>query len=176
MKFKSTRMATLSALIMVLLAAPANAALTTYVELVDETTSTPIMGGSTASGHVGQVEVYEYHHLMEVPGGMTAVTHQTVIMTMPLDDPSIPVLLQKMDLSQPLAITFHFWRPDSGGVNVEYLTVTLTNARIASFEPLSPNNLIPENQILPGTARLRLSYGTMDVLNVGAALNYTLTN
>jgi type VI secretion system Hcp family effector len=169
----SLRLALPAAMILILAALPADAALNAYLELTDEPAGTPIMGGSDQTGREGQVEVYEFHHLMEIPGGMTAVQHQTVIVTIPLDDPSLTALLQKMDTNGDVGVVAHFWQPDGGGAEQNYLDLTLTGAKVVSVEPLSPNNQVGELAALPATVRIRFSYATIEF---AGATSYTLTN
>lgn len=169
------RVALLSTLTLILAVAPADAALDAFLNLTDEPGGTPIDGGSSQAGHAGQVEVYEFHHLMEVPGGMTVVDHQTVIVTVPLNDKSIPILLDRMDNNGAIGVVLHLLESDGGGAEVGYMDITLTGAKVVSFEPLSPNNQIPELSLLPATARIRFSYATIKVDNLSAA-DYTLTN
>jgi type VI secretion system Hcp family effector len=176
MSFKRVRWILFFMLALALPVGPVEAALSSFMELTEEPGGTPITGGATQSGREGQVEVYEFHHLMEVPGGQTAVDHQTVIVTIPLNDRSIPTLLQKMDSNALLGATIHFWQPTAGGAEQNYLDVTLTGAKVVSFEPLQPNNTMADLAPLPATARIRLSYATINVNNLPAASNHTLTN
>ena len=176
MRINRTRYAFLFILTLVLLAGPADAALNAYMALTDEPGGTPIMGGSTQTGREGQVEVNEFHHLMEIPGGQTTVDHQTVIVTVNSNDPSLPILLQKMDANGLLGVTVHFWEPNGVGQEVDFLDVTLTDAKLVSVETLLPDNRVPELQALTTSARLRFTYATIDFNNIGAALNHTMTN
>jgi len=178
MSFKPSRAALFFMLAVILIAVPAAADLNTYASFFDEPSGTPILGGATQSGRAGQVIVWEFHHLMEVPGGMTTVDHETMILTIPLNDPAIPALLQKMDTSGLLRVTVHFSESDGQGAETEYVSMVLTDAKLVSFEPLSPNNQIPELAPLPATARLRLTYATLQFYNTSAPAvpNYTLTN
>jgi len=172
------RPALLLMLAVVLIAVPAAADLNIYASFFDEPAGTPILGGATQTNRAGQAIVWEFHHLMEVPGGVTTVDHETMILTIPLNDPAIPALLQKMDTSGLLRVHLDFTESDGQGGENEYLWMDLTDAKLVSFEPLSPNNQIPELANLPATARLRLTYATLQYYypSLPPVTTYTLTN
>ena len=138
-----------------------------------------IIGDSTVTSldREDHIEALEYHHLMEIPEGGSAIDHQTVIITKRIDRSS-PQLLQAMDTNEQLTeVIFRFFRPSPSGdgTTQEYLNVILTSARIVSIEPLSPDTLNPETASRPATERIRFSYGTIETTYLPTGSTYQAT-
>lgn len=138
-----------------------------------------IRGDSTigSMGREDHIEGLEYHHLMEMPSGGTAVNHQTVIITKRLDR-STPSLLRAMDNSEQLTVQIRFFRPDPGGTGAEqeFYEVLLEDARLVSIEPLKGHTLVSDTLMLPDTERLRFSYGRITVTWIPTGSVYSATS
>ena len=135
-----------------------------------------ILGDSTVTSMDREdcIEALEYHHLMEIPEGASAINHQTIIITKRFDR-SGPQLLMAMDTSEGLEVTFRFFRPTGTGGEEMYQTILLTDARIVSIEPLSPDTLNPETAARPATERIRFSYGTITLVYEPTGSTYQAT-
>lgn len=121
------------------------------------------------------IEAYEYHHLMEIPTGGTAINHQTVILTKVIDR-STPKLLRAMDTNEVLTVQIRFFRPNMGGTaEIEYLRYTLGDARLVAIEPIQSRHDIPETAGLEMTERIRFSYGTITSTVYETFNEYTAT-
>ena len=135
---------------------PASADLLSYMTVFGANQGA-IQGDSTFAGREGQIPVMEYHHLVERPEGQP-IQYETVIVTFEFDDRSLPNLINAMATNESLTVTVDFYRPDNVGVEEKYVTVTLTNAKVTSIEPLSPRS---DDSALIGFAasvRVRFSY------------------
>ena len=164
--------------ILVLTGTQAWAAQSVYVWIVGAVQD-EIHGDSTVISldRENHIEALDYHHLMEIPPGSSLIDHQTVIITKRFDR-SGPQLLMAMDTNERLDVIFRFFRPEPGGSGAEeeYQQITLTDARIVSIEPLSPDVLNAETAARPATERIRFSYGTLtsEYLSIGSS-SYTVT-
>lgn len=135
---------------------PASADLLSYMTIVGATQGA-IIGDSTLAGREDQIPVMEYHHLIErLPG--QPIQHETVIVTVEFDDRSLPNLMSAMATDESLTVTVDFYRAGTTGAEENYVTVTLTNAKVTSIEPLSARSDDPALVGFAATARVRLSY------------------
>lgn len=140
------------------------AAQAVYVSIVGSAQD-EILGDSTVTSldREDTIEALEYHHLMEFPEFASGIDHQTIIITKRFDR-STPHLLQAMDTGEGLEVLFRFFRPDGMGGEEMYQSILLTDARIVSIEPLSPDTVNPETAGRPATERIRFSYLTITLV------------
>ncbi len=163
-----------SALLALLAAGPAQAALDGYVTIVGATQGT-FVGSVDVDPFVGKTAVHEFHHLIERPAGAGATEHQTAILTVELADRAVPQILTALDTGELLTVTLLLQRPTGTGAEETYMTITLTNAKAVSVEPLSPDNLDPDLLARPATVRVRFAYGSIAYANA-AGPSATLSN
>ena len=108
-------------------------------------------------GFEDSIEVSEMHHLFTRANGATE--HKPLIVTVPMGK-STPKLLEVLD--QGLNITelsIKFNRPDSGtGLQDQFYTYTLLNAKLVAAEPVMYDNELVENLQLRSSVRLRFTY------------------
>lgn len=139
----------------VVVASPAVADLDAYMTVTGATQGT-FVGSADVAPHEGRTVVHEFHHLIERSAG--AVVHQTFIVTVELTDKALPELMRALETDETLQVTIRALEPSGTGAEFEYAQITLVDAKVASIEPLSPNNLDPNLQQFPATARIRFSY------------------
>ena len=116
-----------------------------------------IPGEVEVAGFEDSIEVSEMHHLFTRANGATE--HKPLIVTVPMGK-STPKLLEVLD--QGLNITelsIKFNRPDSGtGLQDQFYTYTLLNAKLVAAEPVMYDNELVENLQLRSSVRLRFTY------------------
>jgi len=100
-----------------------------------------IQGDVTQKGREGQIEVNGFGHSIIVPTdpatGMATgkISHRPVKIVKPIDK-STPKLSGAMATNENLtSVIIRFWKPGLTGSEVQYYTVTLTNAHIVSVAP-----------------------------------------
>lgn len=153
---------TAAAVIGLAVAAPASADLNGYMELTVNGNAVP--GDVTVAGREGTIEVYAVSLDGFSPvrtGGSTAAA-QSRPLSMLIDvDRSAPALLGAWaNGSLVNQAVIRFYEPNQFGAEVNYLTLTLTNGRVASYALSSPDNLDPSLVARPATLLVGFTYAS----------------
>ena len=142
------------------------AALTAYMTMECDIQGT-IMGDVTQAGREGQIEVYAFGHNISqardaasgLPTGKRR--HRPLRVLKPVDR-STPLIAQALfDNENCTEVTIRFWRPARSGKEIQFYTVTLTNASVVSVMPTMANNRVPENLQFPVWEAISFTYQTI---------------
>jgi type VI secretion system secreted protein Hcp len=123
-----------------------------------------IKGSITQRGREGQIAFIAFEH--DVLSPRDAATglptgkrmHKPIFITKNIDR-STPLLYSALVNNENLPeVVFFFWRPAGTGSEVQYYTVKLTNANIASMRTFFPNTRIPDNGILDHMDAVSFTY------------------
>ncbi len=157
------------------LAVPALAAEDTSVR-VDGVTQGWIQGDSlhTSMGRENTIDGLEYHHLVSTPAGSSTQKHEVVIVTKRVDK-ATPKLWRAYGTRESLTVTIKFYRPNPNGdgTTQQHFTITLSGARIAGIETISPDVLNAGNSSYMSMERLRFEYSSITTTWVIDGGSYT---
>lgn len=109
-----------------------------------------IKGGVTQKGKEGQIAVYAFHHEIISPRDTASGLptgkrqHKPITITKEIDK-STPLLLTALETNEVLTeVVIRFFATSPAGVEVQYYTIKLTNASIASnSQDMSLNKIEP---------------------------------
>jgi len=125
-------------------------ALNAYMRLTGETQG-EIKGSVTQAGREDSIMIIGYSHEVISPrdaaSGMASGKrqHKPIVITKELDK-STPILANVLYNNENLTSwELRFWRPSPSGQEVQFYTVELVNATIASVRSEMLNNKYPEN-------------------------------
>lgn len=108
-----------------------------------------IQGSVTQAGREGSILVHQANH--DITVSVDAATglptgkrqHKPFTVTKPVDRSS-PVLFSVLTAGEVLpTVEIKFWRPSPGGVEQQYYTIKLTNARIVGVKTIQPDTRDP---------------------------------
>ena len=119
-----------------------------------------IRGDATLPAFRDHIEVYEIHHLIRAESGTKE--HEPLIFTKQIDRSS-PNLYRAMDTNELLTLEFKYVRRSFEGQIEQFYNVRLISARIVGIEPITRNNLEPENLQLPHMERVRANYQRIEI-------------
>lgn len=121
------------------------------------------------------VEGAEFHHLVSTPAGSTTPRHDVAILTKNVDKASVK-LWRAYGTGERLQVKLHYYRIDDTGTEVNFYTVTLTDARIVGLEPILPHGKDPALERMVPMERVRFEYRSMTVKwELAPADSYTMT-
>lgn len=127
-----------------------------------------IKGSVTQKGREGMILVFAVDHLIESPrdpasGQATGKrTHHPIKITKEVDKASIPMYSALVTNENLPQWELNFWKPKSlgrnSGVEFQYFTIKLTNAKIISMHLVKPNTKVADIKGLPDYEEVEFSY------------------
>jgi len=139
----------------------AYAGLDAYMWITGETQG-QIQGSVTQAGREDSMEVVEFaHNISQAIDSATGLPsgkrqHRPIRVTKPVDKAS-PLLANALTYNEKLtSVRIDFWRPNSNGTEVQFYTVELVNARIASIS--QHHGSTPELVAMPTQETVTLMY------------------
>jgi type VI secretion system secreted protein Hcp len=141
------------------------AALSAFATMTGETQGA-ILGDSTQAGHEGQIEVFSFgyniNRTYDPATGVPGAKQHRPIRILKNIDRSSPILFKVMVSNEKLTqVTIRFYEPGPGGIEVQYYTVELTNAKIVSIMPSSSS--VGDSLPLPGREVISLVFEQITV-------------
>jgi len=134
-----------------------------YMKLKGQKTG-EIKGSVTQKGREGQIAFIAFDHSVISPrDAATGLPtgkrmHKPIVITKEIDK-STPLLYKVLVNNENLSeVEFLFWRPAGTGSEVQYYTIKLTNANIASMKTFFPNTRIPLNSPLNHMDEVAFTY------------------
>jgi len=124
-------------------------ALNAYLTVQGETQGA-IHGSVTMAGRENQIAVYGWTHEILSPrdaaSGLATGKrqHTPLTVTKPIDK-ATPRLLQAQATNESLTAVLRAWQPSRSGKELQYYTISLTNAVISQIQSEMLNNQYPEN-------------------------------
>jgi len=123
-----------------------------------------VKGSNTQKGHEGTIGVIASSHEIVSPrdaaSGLATGKrmHKPFFITKEVDKSS-PLLYKMIATNENLPeVTIQFVRPNAGGIEQVVLTVTLTNASIASIKFVQPDSDKPDTMRLPEREEIGFTY------------------
>jgi type VI secretion system secreted protein Hcp len=123
-----------------------------------------IKGGCTQKGREGSIIIFAFDHDIVSPRDIASGLptgkrqHKPVVITKEIDKSS-PLLATVLCNNEALTeVVFKYWKPSVAGKEVQYYTITLTNANIAAIKTFFPNMLVAENTRLPHMEQISFTY------------------
>jgi type VI secretion system secreted protein Hcp len=123
-----------------------------------------IKGGVTQKGREGSIEVDSTSHDIVSPrdaatGAATGKRqHKPLVVTIELDR-ALPQLYSALVNNEVLTtVELKFYRTGAAGTELQFYTVKLSNASIASIHFVQPNSKLPEQTRIAETAEVSFTY------------------
>lgn len=138
-------------------------ALNAYLNLTGETQG-KVAGSVTQAGREDSIMVFATNHEIISPrdaasGLPTGKRQHKPLRLMTEIDKATPVLANILVNNENISeFRLDFWRPSRSGQEVQFYTIELVNANIASMHSKSLNNKIPENMRLPEMVTWEFTY------------------
>ena len=108
-----------------------------------------IEGSVTQAGREGSIMVIGYSHNNDMTAGSkkcrSSVHHEPLYITKEVDASTVFLYQAFSDQELITDFTLRFWRPSSSGMEEQYYTIELVNARIVGINQEMLNNKYPEN-------------------------------
>ena len=142
--------------------------------LTEECTGKESIGSFFKADHDEEALVLSYNHKLSVPtntltGQVTGTRKHEFLEVTKFIDKSSPLLLNAVTSPTELEVVLRFFRtPDetSAGEPVEFYNITLQRAKIVSIETISPNIMLPENDVHVAYEVVRFTYGQIQADHV----------
>ena len=149
---------------------PARAALNAYLRLTGETQG-EIRGSVTQAGREDSIMIIAVD--MPYPGrGMFA---QTITLTKEVDRSSTPLYTALANSERFTAWNLRFWQPSPSGQEVQFYTISLSNARVKSIHLTMLNNKYPENMQHKEREQVVFEYERITITNELESTSFTGT-
>jgi type VI secretion system secreted protein Hcp len=133
-----------------------------------------IQGEVIQAGREGSIQVVGYGYNLsadydQATGlGSGQRQHRPIRVVKHIDTTS-PLLFNALVNNENLtSVTIRFWRPGPGGVEQQYYTVTLTNARIVGITPT--HSSAAEDAAVPATETISFTFQTIEFETIGGAV------
>jgi len=149
-----------------LLLAPARAALNAYLTLKGQKQGA-IQGGATQKGRENRIVVIAYTHEIKAPvdaatGGPSGRRQHGLFSITKEGDKRTPLLQQALATNENLPeFELQCWRPSPSGVEQQYYTIRLTNARVVSIRQQMPNTASPDLRRVETYEEVSFTYQTI---------------
>jgi len=149
-----------------LLLAPARAALNAYLTLKGQKQGA-IQGGATQKGRENRIVVIAYTHEIKAPvdaatGGPSGRRQHGLFTITKEVDKSTPLLQQALATNENLPeFELQCWRASPAGVEQQYYTIRLTNARVVGIRQQMPNTASPELRRVETYEEVSFTYQTI---------------
>jgi type VI secretion system secreted protein Hcp len=143
-------------------------ALNAYLTLTGVTQGL-IVGPVTKAGREDTIEILETKHLVHYPldavsGQLTSQKkHKPITLTKEIDKTSPQLFNMWMTNENITLCTIEFYKNNSSGQEVQFYTIELEGARIASIRFEHQNTLDPETQPYPITEQITLVYSKITI-------------
>jgi type VI secretion system secreted protein Hcp len=144
------------------LASPGRAGQVIFADLT--ASGKKIMGGVNLKGHEGHIACIAYEQKGVLQNGPVPRHYSPIVIRKEIDRSS-PILWEAMIKMQVIAGDFRFFRPENrqlggagGGVDFQYYTVNIKNARIIGIRQVTENVRNPEQARLPDYEEVTIAY------------------
>lgn len=139
----------MTALMVLTMGGAASAELNAYLKLRGQK-SGDVKGGVTLRGREGSIMVTAVHHEVVSPRDAASglptgkLQHKPLVITKEVD-PASPILYKLLTTNEKItSFRLQFWKPGASGQEVQYFTIELVNASIATISARMLDNKNPE--------------------------------